>query len=285
MKKTLVLAFGLLAMLFIACTQPTNDDCCTWPTNNDSGKTGTNKATLTAAISNAENTLAAATVNEAFVPSDVYEWVAYISSSNKATCQATIDAAQTVSDNVAATQAEIDTAVSNLAAIFAGKIKAGTKVGIIGAIGPAGGIIFYVDVPDAYPGWKYLEAAPADLTEQYAWASTSYINTSIPDTETAIGRGRANTAVILAKDAAAPAAKACADYEYGGYGDWFLPSKDELNAMYTNRTSIGGFIGGGYSWSSSEYNNSQALDRVFDADTQGHGGKEYGEWVRPARAF
>jgi hypothetical protein len=289
MKKTFVLAFGLpalLAMLFIACTQPTNDDCCTWPTNDDGGKTGTDKAALTTAISNAENALATAAVNEAFNPSDVYEWVtAYISSSNKVACQATIDAAKTVSDNATTTQAEINTAVSNLTAAIAGKIKAGTKVGIIGAVGPAGGIIFYVDAADAYPGWKYLEAAPADLAGMYKWASTSYIAISISGTEAAIGKGRANTAAILARDADAPAAKACADYEYGGYSDWFLPSKDALNERYLNRASIGGFNTSDYFWTSSENRNDLAWAQTFFDGAPSEYGKNLTRFVRAVRAF
>jgi hypothetical protein len=35
-------------------------------------------------------------------------------------------------------------------------------------------------------------------------------------------------------------------YSYGGFTGWFLPSKDELNAMYTNRTAIGGFVSDWY---------------------------------------
>jgi hypothetical protein len=40
-------------------------------------------------------------------------------------------------------------------------------------------------------------------------------------------------------DAEAPAAKACNDYSNVGKTNWFLPSKDELNQLYVNRTSVG----------------------------------------------
>lgn len=41
----------------------------------------------------------------------------------------------------------------------------------------------------------------------------------------------------------------CENLTFAGYSDWFLPDKDELNAMYVNRNSIGGFVDLKY-WSS-----------------------------------
>jgi hypothetical protein len=62
------------------------------------------------------------------------------------------------------------------------------------------------------------------------------------------------------------AACLCHFLSCGGYNDWFLPSKDELNLMYTNlhcqTPPVGGFTGG-YYWSSSE-NNIRDSNRAWD---------------------
>jgi hypothetical protein len=163
-------------------------------------------------------------------------------------------------------------------------IVQGTPGYAIGNPGPAGGIIFYVDADDAYPGWKYLEAAPADISGTKAWASTAYQSTDISGTTSAIGSGAANTALILATDADAPAARACADYVSGDYDDWFLPSKDELNAMYTNIRAIGGFDSG-YYWSSSQYSTDFSWGQNFSNGNPYYHHKSGPGSVRAVRAF
>ena len=50
------------------------------------------------------------------------------------------------------------------------------------------------------------------------------------------------------------AARFCEDMVYGWYADWFLPAKDELNMLYTNKTAIWGFAAD-YYWSSTEESN------------------------------
>ena len=68
------------------------------------------------------------------------------------------------------------------------------------------------------------------------------------------------------------------------YGDWFLPSKGELNQMYVNRDAVGGFSIGGY-WSSSEYAPGAAWIQAFFVGIQYDGNKSSPCYVRPVRAF
>ena len=53
----------------------------------------------------------------------------------------------------------------------------------------------------------------------------------------AIGTGAKNTYWINTNDTANIAAKAVAGYRGGGKSDWYLPSTDEMSALYTNRTN------------------------------------------------
>jgi hypothetical protein len=68
------------------------------------------------------------------------------------------------------------------------------------------------------------------------------------------------------------------------YGDWFLPSKGELNQMYVNRAAIGGFASGGY-WSSSEVDAYGAWGQYFGVGAQDYDYKAFTDYVRPVRAF
>jgi uncharacterized caspase-like protein len=128
---------------------------------------------------------------------------------------------------------------------------AATKSGFkFGETGPAGGIIFY-DKGSVSDGWRYLEAAPKDQSTGIQWYNGSNKDVS---TSTAIGSGKANTdAIIAAQGSGNYAATLCRNLTIGGFSDWFLPSKDELNLMYTNlkKANLGGF-GGSWLWSSSQ---------------------------------
>jgi len=156
---------------------------------------------------------------------------------------------------------------------------------IIGSTGPAGGIVFY-DKGDSTDGWRYLEAAPADMDTNLAWASPRFTRTDIPGTDTEIGTGKQNTASILSVDANAPAAKACIDYRGGGKDDWFLPSSDELNLMYRDikENNFGGFQNDLY-WSSSQANSDYAWRQYFGNGLQRSSSKDYSSTVRAVRAF
>ncbi len=137
--------------------------------------------------------------------------------------------------------------------------------------GPAGGLIFYINPNASTDGWKYLEAAPVstEWTEK-VWGGYGTAVTGADGT--AIGTGKQNTIDIVSQFGAQEpyesktdyAAKLCSDLVSGGYEDWFLPSKDELNLMYTNLKAyeVGNF-GNSYYWSSSEGDHLSAWYQFF----------------------
>ena len=158
----------------------------------------------------------------------------------------------------------------------------------LGDTGPGRGKIFYVStegftMTDDNSTAHYLEAAPSDMATGLAWASEDYISTNISTGE-AIGTGRKNTALILATDANAPAAKACKDYTDGGKTDWFLPSKDELNQLYVNRSTVGNMTS---YWSSSQPQGGEysAWHQTFSNGYQNYDAKHFTVPVRAVRAF
>jgi len=118
-----------------------------------------------------------------------------------------------------------------------------SKIYEIGDIGPAGGLVFY-DKGFISDGWRYLEAAPASAEFSAEWGLYHY---DLSGTNTAVGRGRKNTKLIVkylnARGERNCAAQRCAALNSNGYTGWFLPSKDELNLMYTNirMHPLGGF--------------------------------------------
>jgi hypothetical protein len=123
------------------------------------------------------------------------------------------------------------------------------------------------------------------------WGSTD-ITTGA--TGTAIGTGLSNTNTIIASQpgtATSYAAGLARAFTGGGYTDWYLPSKDELNKLYINRTAIGGFAIGGledgdFYWSSSESSSSEAWDQYFSGGGfQGNGIKGFPSYVRAIRSF
>ena len=123
-----------------------------------------------------------------------------------------------------------------------------------------GGVIFYLD-----GNGGGLIAAPSDQTSA-EWGCNG---TLITYTELGIGTGYQNTNAILFPSwcisQSSPnsiAADICTNLTLGGYSDWFLPSLDELNEMYLNKSVIGGFINGDY-WSSSEDDATKAWRQDF----------------------
>ena len=165
----------------------------------------------------------------------------------------------------------------------------------IGDPGPAGGIVFY-DKGSYSDGWRFLEAAKSDQATRVEWGG---YGTSVGETSTGIGSGKANTEKIVqalgdgnyTKDGSVVelngnyAAKICDDLVLGGHDDWFLPSKDELNELYKQKSTVGGFASFSNYWSSSEYSASDAWSQDFKSGGQYFNYKNYDEPVRAVRAF
>jgi TolB-like protein len=156
----------------------------------------------------------------------------------------------------------------------------------IGDTGPAGGIVFYDKFSNA-GGWRYLEVAPAETEQRFPWSAGGRVDGISP----ALGDGKRNTQLIvevLQREKIGGAAQYCDDLEYGGYTDWFLPSRDELDLMYRNlkEKGLGGFVSGNY-WSSSETNDGYwyAWIQVFSNGTQSGGDKRNSCSVRAVRQF
>jgi len=155
----------------------------------------------------------------------------------------------------------------------------------IGDIGPAGGVIFYIDkagftMSDNGQICHYLEAASSDFGITYLWEAAGGLD--ILGTATALGTGRENTTLILAADNNAPAARTCADYNNYGFIDWFLPSLDELILLCSNNKSL---IYSDY-WSSSQYDTTSAWHHnVVLGGVSAYITKISPSAVRPIRAF
>jgi len=154
-----------------------------------------------------------------------------------------------------------------------------------------GGIVAYIlqpDDSDYIEGQQHgLIAAPVDQSTSIQWTdAVSWTTTGA--TATALGTGNANTNTIVSIQGAGNyAAKLCYDLESGGYDDWYLPSKDELNILFLNQVLIGGFDNTTGYWSSSEFNQNLAWNQDFGTGGQGTLSTQKGQFwkVRAVRAF
>ena len=81
------------------------------------------------------------------------------------------------------------------------------------------------------------------------------------------------------------AIKSCKEYQGGGFDDWRLPSKEELDKLYTNRLVIGGFRETHYYWSSTESDLNDAWDQSFRSGQHNLGYKLDNNRIRPVRTF
>jgi len=145
-----------------------------------------------------------------------------------------------------------------------------------------GGIIFYLDAT----GCHGLVAKATDEAGTYQWSSTfletwayaSGIYGGAQNTKKSIARA-------IAESSTCPAASVCDNLVSGGYTDWYLPSKDELDMMYVNLhlQGLGNFDY--FYWSSTEDGYGDAWVQYFDNGGQSYYNKTFVSYVRAVRAF
>jgi len=160
-----------------------------------------------------------------------------------------------------------------------------------------GGIVFWVDET----GEHGLVCAKSDQSSGVRWHAGTLGNTQAKGNGPF--SGEANTAIIITAQVAIGddgntyAARICNELQVneGGktYGDWYLPSKEELNQIYLNKTTINATaVGNGgvdlttnNYWSSTENDSINAWMQRFNTGVRTIYTKASTYDVRAIRAF
>lgn len=121
----------------------------------------------------------------------------------------------------------------------------------IGHTGPGGGVIFMVPATGANSTNEYFESATSgwngvatDSIAQWCNITSTYLGSlGVAPQLLTIGSGQSNTtAMVRAGNCTSGAANVARAYMGGSKTDWYLPSLNELQEMYTQRATIGGFV-------------------------------------------
>jgi len=150
-----------------------------------------------------------------------------------------------------------------------------------------GGIVFYI----SENGRHGLIVAETDQDPSIQWYNgvKRYTNTA----GDGFGAGEMNTMLIIAlltndNPMSNFAAKVCADYSMTSdgvtYGDWYLPSKFELDLLFDMKDIVGGFTNE-YYWSSTEFSSVTAWCQNFSSGMQVNLNKSLPYSVRAIRKF
>jgi len=156
-----------------------------------------------------------------------------------------------------------------------------------------GGIVFWVDET----GQHGLVCAIEDQSSGIKWTggATGYMTGAIGSL---IYAGKNNTLINIAVHNAKDnyddnASRACKNYPGGGFGDWYLPSRGELDLMYQNKATIdatalansGSAIASATYWSSTEFYGPTAFTYRFQFGLAGGDSKTVSHRVRAVRSF
>jgi hypothetical protein len=152
----------------------------------------------------------------------------------------------------------------------------------------------YVTPCDAGMTWNVSTSTCTGTANTRTWndGSGSWLDTPLDNCTSAQSTcrtGKHNSNFLATADSAGAvgiqphnAAQFCENLTAHGQTDWYLPARDELNVLYTNRTAIGGFALAGY-WSSSEVQQVTAWMQNFTSGVQASNNKPFTNRVRCVR--
>ncbi len=141
----------------------------------------------------------------------------------------------------------------------------------VGDIGPGGGTVVY-DAGEVQWWGRFLEALPLAKGRGLPWSVKTGESAYAGETvlRQGIGWGRENTTAIVAQNGEGRyATKFIDDFSANGKSDWFLPSRDELDAVYSTSVIVGRpKVSPMPYWTSSENSAKYAWYQLFQDGTQ-----------------
>ena len=167
-------------------------------------------------------------------------------------------------------------------------IKKGTNMEIeVGALGPGGGLIFWVNedkendliaLEVASSGWHLGNESDPTIV----WGTSDEF--TFPKMKKTVGSGLANCEVIDESDFLCPALLQIDLVSIGDFDDWHLPSVDELQLIYENIHSLGlGSLTGEQYWSSTPVFSPFVYSIIFSDGEQMMSNVQMAFSVRPIR--
>lgn len=177
-------------------------------------------------------------------------------------------------------------ATNSAGTAYGGLISFTTSSNLVVGQSYQGGIIAYIynSGDSGYVAGQIhgIIAAPSNQITGAQWGCSG---TNISGTNTSFGTGAVNTSnIVNSCSTIGIAARICSDLISGGYSDWFLPSYYELEKLYINRNSIGGFSNSVY-WSSSQSSSTSAYGISFVNGGTASNTKSTLLYVRAIRKF